>query len=52
LRGLVPAGHYNAVADYVRAAAGNEFVLLPVATLNEMGAERERLRDALEVPGA
>lgn len=41
--GWVPAAHYNEVAEYVRAAAGDEFVLLPVQTLNQMGEDRERL---------
>jgi hypothetical protein len=40
LKDVVPAHLYNAVADYCRKAAGDEFVLLPVATLNAMGEER------------
>lgn len=43
LKGLVPSSHYNAVVYYVREAAGNNFVLLPVSTLNAMGEERDRL---------
>lgn len=39
----MPAHYYNAVTDFCRKAAGDQFVLLPVTTLNAMGEEREQL---------
>lgn len=38
---------YQALLNYVKEAAGNESVLLPVQTLNWMSIERERLARTL-----
>jgi hypothetical protein len=52
---MVPIGFVNdleekleKLAAYVKDSAGDESVLLPVATLTAMSADRDRLRDQLD----